>query len=79
VRRIVAVTGSEAEAAIKEGDRLSEEVAAAGGLTDVNALESKVSALKQVCVVGIHAPHTPAQLVHKLHDLCAAVSVWNEI
>jgi hypothetical protein len=48
VRRIVAVTGSEAEAAIKEGDRLSSEVEAAGQLTDVAALEGKVSALKQV-------------------------------
>ncbi len=48
VRRIVAVTAAEAEAAIAEGERLAGELEAAAKLESAQQ-EKEVSTLKQVC------------------------------
>ncbi len=52
IRRIVAVTGEEAAAAIKEGGGLANQLAAAQKLQG-QQLETEVAALKQVSVIQL--------------------------
>ena len=52
IRRIVAVTGEEAAAAIKEGEGLANQLAAAQKLQG-QQLETEVAALKQVSVIQL--------------------------
>ena len=52
IRRIVAVTGEEAAAAIKEGEGLAHQLAAAQKLQG-QQLETEVAALKQVSVIQL--------------------------
>ena len=54
IRRIVAVTAGEAEAAIAAGQRLQEQLEAAMKLQGVD-LEKEVAALKQVCADALRA------------------------
>ncbi len=48
VRRIVAVTGAEAQKAIADGEALTQQLAAAEKLADVAELDKALTALKQV-------------------------------
>jgi len=70
IRRIVGVTGPDAVKAIKEGETLSAQVAAAGALTDVAELERAINATKQ----AVDAAVISAALKHQLREQLTALT-----
>jgi len=73
VRRIVAVTGADADTAIATGSTLTSEVAAATKLTDTAALEVRVNTLKQAVDTAVISAALKAELRASLTTLSKRV------
>ena len=77
MRRIIAVTGAEADKAIKEAERLGVELAAAAKLPDAE-LEKAVNAIKQVRGAGIKEGEKGGEKNHctALDSRAGRVPLW---
>ncbi|KAL6760811.1 tRNA synthetases class II (A)-domain-containing protein [Haematococcus lacustris] len=78
IRRIVGVTGSEAQAALQEGQRLVQAVKEAAALSDTAQLEATISQLKQTLDAAVMSSGLKASLRDELASLGKKVAEANK-